>query len=346
MYFASDNASPVAPEVMEALARVNTGYRASYGTDPEMDEVKRLIREVFEAPKAEVFLVATGTASNALALATLIDPWQAIYCHRDAHIAIDECGAPEFYTNAAKLQLIDGEHGKITVSALKAAVATQVRGDVHSVQPGVLSLTNVTEAGTVYTPEELTTLYSTAKTQGLRTHLDGARFANAVVATGATPAELSWKAGAEILSLGGTKNGLLGVEAVVLFDPDSAWEFELRRKRGGHLFSKHRYLSAQLAAFLTDGLWLELADQANVAAARLADGLVSIPGVTLKHSVDANMLFATMPRKLHRNAVNAGAQYYFSDIEGDDDEVLPCRLVCSWSTTDADVDAFLKALRS
>lgn len=346
MYFASDNSSFVPPQVMEALHRVNDGYRASYGKDPEMDEVRRLVREIFEAPDAEVFLVSTGTTANALSLATLIDPWQSIYCHRDAHIAIDECGAPEFYTGGAKLQLIDGDHGKITPEALEAAVATQVKGDVHSVQPGVLSLTNVTEAGTVYSPAELSALFETAKRQGVRAHLDGARFANAVASTGATPAELSWKAGVEVLSFGGTKNGLLGVEAVILFDPSLAWEFELRRKRGGHLFSKHRYLSAQMMAFLTDSLWLNMATKANSAAKRLARGLQGNPDVEIHHPVDANLIFATMPRILHRNAVNAGAQYYFTDINGDDDERLPCRLVCSWSTTDEDVDAFLTSLNT
>jgi len=345
MYFASDNASPVPQKVLDALAEVNNGYRASYGKDPEMDEVRRLIREIFEAPQAEVYLVSTGSTANALALATLIDPWQAIYCHRDAHIAVDECGAPEFYTGGAKLQLVDGAHGKITPEGLEAAIATQVEGDVHSVQPGVLSLTNVTEAGTVYTPAEIKALNDIAKSHGVRTHLDGARFANAVVASGAPPAELSWKAGVDVLGLGGTKNGLLGVEAVILFDPSLAWEFELRRKRGGHLFSKHRYLSAQMLTYLTDDLWLDLAAKANSASQRLAKGLRALPDVEIHHPVDANLIFATMPRKRHRQAVEAGAQYYFDDIDGDDDERLPCRLVSSWSTTDDDVDAFLRAIQ-
>ena len=345
MYFASDNSSFAPQQVMDALQRVNSGYRPSYGNDPEMDEVRGLIREIFEAPEAEVYLVSTGSTANALSLATLIDPWQAIYCHRDAHIAIDECGAPEFYTGGAKVQLVDGDHGKLTPKAVEEAIATQVKGDVHSVQPGVLSLTNVTEAGTVYTAAEMRNLYATAKRLGVRCHLDGARFANAVVATGATPAELTWKAGVDVLSFGGTKNGLLGVEAVILFDPSLAWEFELRRKRGGHLFSKHRYLSAQMLAYLTDNLWLDLAEKANTASARLAAGLSAIPQAELVHPVQANMIFAKMPRKLHRRAVEAGASYYFTDIDGEDEEILPCRLVSSWSTTEADVDAFLAAIK-
>lgn len=344
MFFASDNTSPVPPQVMDALNKANAGYRASYGNDEEMKDVRRLIRDVFEAPNAEVYLVATGTTANVLSLATLVDPWQAIYCHRYAHIAMDECGAPEFYSGGAKLELVDGDHGKIEPAGLEAAIATQVKGDVHSVQPGALSLTNVTEAGTTYSVDEIAALNDIAKSHGVRTHLDGSRFANALVSTGATPAEMSWKAGVDVLSFGGTKNGLLGAEAVILFDPDLAWEFELRRKRGGHLFSKHRYLSAQMLAYLQDGLWLELAVKSNASAAKLSKGLMAIPGVEIVHPVDANLIFARLPRSMHRRAKEAGAMYGAVDLEGDDDELLQCRLVCSWSTTDDDIASFLNAL--
>jgi len=344
MFFASDNTSPVPPQVMAALNTANAGYRRSYGNDDEMGEVRRLIRDVFEAPNAEVYLVATGTTANVLSLATLVDPWQAIYCHRYAHIAMDECGAPEFYSGGAKLELVDGDHGKILPVGLETAIATQVKGDVHSVQPGALSLTNVTEAGTVYTVEEVTALNAIAKSHGIRTHLDGSRFANALVSTGATPAEMSWKAGVDVLSFGGTKNGLLGAEAVILFDPDLAWEFELRRKRGGHLFSKHRYLSAQMLAYLQDDLWLELAARSNASAAKLATTLQALPDVTLTHPVDANLVFAAMPRAMHKRAIAAGAVYSAIDPEGDEAEMLNCRLVCSWSTTDEDITSFMDAL--
>ena len=344
MFFASDNTSPVPPQVMAALNKANAGYRRSYGNDDEMHEVRQLIRDVFEAPNAEVYLVATGTTANVLSLATLVDPWQAIYCHRYAHIAMDECGAPEFYSGGAKLELVDGDHGKILPAGLETAIATQVKGDVHSVQPGALSLTNVTEAGTVYTVEEVTVLNAIAKSHGIRTHLDGSRFANALVSTGATPAEMSWKAGVDVLSFGGTKNGLLGAEAVILFDPDLAWEFELRRKRGGHLFSKHRYLSAQMLAYLQDDLWLELAARSNASAAKLATKLRALPDVTLTHPVDANLVFAAMPRALHKRAIAAGAVYSAIDPEGDEAEMLNCRLVCSWSTTDEDITNFMDAL--
>lgn len=348
MFFASDNASPVPQQVLDAMAKVNEGYAASYGTDTEMDEVRRLIREIFEAPEAEVYLVATGTSANVLSLATLVQPWQAICCHRNAHIAEDECGSPEFYTGGSKLNLIDGDHGKITPAALEAAIKVQVQGFVHSVQRGALSLTNATESGTVYSPDELKALCDVAKANDMPVHLDGARFANSVVSTGATPAEMSWKAGVDVLSFGGTKNGLMGVEAVILFDPKLAWEFELRRKRGGHLFSKHRYLSAQMLAYLTDGLWLDLAAKANGAAKKLSEGILTVPGASLVNPTDANAVFASWNRASHRKALEAGAKYYFwgsdGNLDGPDDGLESARLVCSWCTTDQEIDRFLQLI--
>jgi threonine aldolase len=345
MFFASDNASPVPPQIMAALQKTNDGYASSYGADFEMDEVRRLIREIFEAPEAEVYLVATGTAANVISLATLVQPWQAICCHSTAHISVDECGSPEFYTGGAKLALIDGDDGKITPAALKTSIGTQVQGFVHSVQHGALSLTNATENGTVYSAAELKALCDIAKSHGMGTHLDGARFANSVVSTGATPAEMSWKAGIDVLSFGGTKNGLMGVEAVILFDPKLAWEFELRRKRGGHLFSKHRYLSAQMLAYLTDGLWLDLAAKANASATKLSKGILKTKGSNLLHPTQANAVFASWSRKGHRAAHEAGAKYYFwnsdENLEGPDDDLMTARLVSSWCTTDQEIDAFL-----
>jgi len=341
MFFASDNASGVPPQVMAALVAANDGYAMPYGNDPIMDRVRALIRSTFEAPEAAVYLVATGTAANSLALAMLCPPWSAVFCHRHAHIEADECGAPEFFTGGAKLVLIDGAHGKMDAQALAATLA-RTGTSVHGVQQGALSITNTTEAGTVHTPAEVAALTATAG--DLPCHMDGARFANALVADGCTPAELTWKAGIDVLSFGGTKNGLLGVEAVVIFDPAKAWEFELRRKRAGHLFSKHRYLSAQMLAYLTDDLWLSLARDANRVAARMGKGIAAIPGVSLLHPVDANIVFAAFPRAAHERAQAAGAAYYpMADLS--DTEATPARLVCSWSTTEADVDAFLALIR-
>ncbi|MBA3911340.1 MAG: low specificity L-threonine aldolase [Rhodobacter sp.] len=340
MRFASDNGSGAAPEVMAALIRANDGYERSYGADAAMGRVTTLVRDLFQAPEAAVHLVATGTAANALAIATHCPPWGAAFCHTHAHVAEDECNAPEFYSGA-KLVLVPGDHGKITQETLAASLATTGEGGVHGVQRGMLTLTNVTEAGTVYTPAEIKALTALAKAYDLPCHLDGARFANSLVATGVTPAEMTWQAGIDVLSLGGTKNGCLGVEAVVLFDPAKAWEFELRRKRGGHLFSKHRYLSAQMEAYLTDGLWLRLAAQANAMGQRLASGLATKPGTSQAHPVQANMQFPLWPEGTHDRLERAGAVYYRLPAPPGREVA---RLVTSWSTTEADVDAFLAAV--
>ena len=223
----------------------------------------------------------------------------------------------------------------MTPETLSAALAGVGESGVHGVQRGMLSVSNVTEAGTVYTPAEVAALTALARARGLPCHMDGARFANALAATGASPAEMTWAAGIDLLSFGGTKNGCLGVEAVVLFDPARAWEFELRRKRGGHLFSKHRFLSAQMAAYLEDGLWLRLASQANAMGARLAQGIAGIPGAALLHPADANMLFPTWAVGTHDRAGAAGAVYYRWPAPA---EREAARLVASWSTTEADVD--------
>jgi threonine aldolase len=343
MFFASDNASGVPPEVMAALGRANEAYAMPYGADAIMGRVREMIRATFQAPDAAVYLVATGTAANALALSLLCPPWGAILCHSHAHIAEDECGAPEFFSSGAKLVLVEGAQGKMRPDALAARLARFSAGNVHGVQCGVLSITNVTEAGAVYTPAEVGALTAVARAHGMPTHMDGARFANAIVATGASPADMTWKAGIDILSFGGTKNGLLGVEAVVIFDPDKAWEFELRRKRAGHLFSKHRYLSAQMEAYLTDGLWLRLATRANAMGARLAAGLQSVPGVTLAQPVQANMLFPEWTQAIHARAQSAGAVYY--DWAGSDG-CRAARLVTSWSTRESDVDQFVACLHA
>lgn len=348
MFFASDNTSPAHPKVMDAVARANEGYAKSYGTDVIMDRVRTQIRDLFEAPEAAVYLVATGSAANALALSLICEPWQTIYCHRNAHIEEDECGAPEFYTNGAKLTLIEGPDAKIDVAELEKAMSHTARAGVHNIQKGALSITNVTEQGTVYTPAEVAELTAVAKAHGLPSHMDGARFANAIVSSNATPAEMTWKAGIDVLSFGGTKNGLMGVEAVVIFDPQKAWEFELRRKRGGHLFSKHRYLSAQMDAYLTDDLWRDLAVSANRTAALLSQGVVD-QGATLLHPTQANCVFASWPRGKHQALHNADASYYFwpfdQELSGPAEVPLSARLVTSWCTTDEDIERFLTAMR-
>jgi threonine aldolase len=313
-----------------------------------MDEVRARIRTLFEAPEAAVYLVATGTAANALALACLSQPWETIFCTAPAHIQVDECNAPEFFTGGAKLTLVDAPDAKMRPEALRAVIEVEEKRGVHGPQRGPLSLTNVTELGTVYSVAEITALTKVARDYGIATHLDGARFANALAATGASAAEMTWKAGIDAVSFGGTKNGLMGVEAVVLFDPARAWEFELRRKRAAHLFSKHRYLSAQMLAYLEDDLWLELARAANAANARLVDGLRATGRVEYAHPPEANMGFAAWPRAAHQRLHEAGAAYYLweGSLEGDDpDEMVTARLVCDWSARAEDTARFVELVR-
>ena len=342
MFFASDNAGPALPSVMDRVIAANSDYAMPYGADDIMAEVRSEIRRIFEAPEAAVYLVATGTAANALAIATYTSPWETIFCSPVAHIQEDECNAPEFYAGAAKLTLVPGGD-KMTKEALHDAIAREEKRGVHGPQRGTVSITQVTERGGVYDLAHLTSLCDVAKGFGVPVHLDGARFANALVALECSAAEMTWKAGVDAVSFGGTKNGCLGVEAVVMFDPAKAWEFELRRKRGAHLFSKHRYLSAQMAGYLANGAWLDAAKKANANAARLAAGLTQA-GATFLHPPEANMIFATFPRRVHQKLHDAGAKYYVwsGSLEGDDpEEHLAARLVCDWSISDEKIDAFL-----
>lgn len=342
MFFASDNTGPAHPQVLEHVVAANDGYAMPYGADPIMDDVRTMIREIFEAPEAAVYLASTGTAANALALSCYCQPWQTIFCSPVAHIHEDECNAPEFFSGGAKLTLVPGAD-KMTTDALEASIAFEEARGVHGPQRGPVSITQVTERGSVYTLGEIEALCEVAKKYDLPVHLDGARFANALVRLNCSPAEMTWQAGVDVVSFGGTKNGCMGVEAVVLFDPEKAWEFELRRKRGAHLFSKHRFLSAQMRGYLKNGLWLDTAKIANARAKRLEDGLRA-KGAEFLYEPHANMIFANFPRKTHQKLHDAGAKYYVweGSLEGDDpDEMLAARLVCDWSISEALVDAFL-----
>jgi threonine aldolase len=327
---------------MDHVMRANIGYAPSYGADPIMDGVRDHLRALFEAPDAAVYLVALGTAANALALACYTQPYDTVFCSPVAHIHIDECNAPEFYTGGAKLTLVPGGD-KMTADALHRAISNEGNRGVHGPQRGPVSITQVTERGGVYTLDELRALTDVAKAFELPVHLDGARFANAIASIGCTPAEMSWKAGVDVVCFGGTKNGCIGVEAVIFFDPSKAWEFELRRKRAAHLFSKHRFLSAQMAGYLQDDLWLTTARSANAKAARLAARLRD-KGAELLHTPDANMIFARFPRGTHQTLRTAGAVYDVNpaDVDGTGlDAMIPARLVCDWAISDAQIDTFL-----
>ncbi|MGH1416024.1 MAG: threonine aldolase family protein [Pelagimonas sp.] len=343
MFFASDNSGPAHPSVLEAIAKANEGYTFGYGNDDLTRDVADQIRTLFEAPEAAVYLVPTGTAANALALSILCQPFDTVFCSDRAHIHEDECNAPEFYTGGAKLTLVPGGD-RMTPERLRTAIEGEENRGVHGPQRGAVSITNVAEIGNVYTLAEMKALCDIAKGFDMPVHLDGARFAQACAALDCSPAEMSWKLGIDVAVFGGTKNGLMGVEAVVIFDPKLAYQFELRRKRGGHLFSKHRYLAAQMQAYLADDLWLDLARRANSSAARLYAGLQD-NGVTVLTQAPANVIFFELALGQHKALMAAGANYYLmGDENGSDDTIVTGRLVCDWSIGHAGVDAFLAEL--
>jgi threonine aldolase len=339
MEFASDNTAPVCAEIMQAIEQANAGPVPSYGADPVTSRLKTLACEIFETELA-IYPVGTGTAANALALATLVKPYGAVCCYEEAHIATDECGAPEFFMGGAKLLTLPSQTGRITPMQVEAAMARAIDGGVHHVVPEALSITQATEWGTVYDVDAVSSLGEAARRRGLAMHMDGARFANALVHLGCTPAELTWKAGVDVLSFGATKNGALAAEAVIFFNPAHAAGFERRRKRAGHLWSKMRYISAQLCAYLEADLWLRNARHANRAAARLAEGLAAVPGVRLVQTVQANEIFAAMPDELIDSLEGAGAHFYrWIEVPGERNPVI--RLVTSFATTDQEVERFL-----
>jgi threonine aldolase len=349
MNFASDNAAGIAPEIFAAIARANDGAALAYGRDSWTRRVEQRFAETFERDVA-VFLVATGTAANALALAHLAPPWGAVLCHREAHIATDECGAPEFYGGGIKLVGLSGEAGKIAPETLRRALDGGQWGGPHHVSPSVLSLSQATEAGTVYRPDEIRELADIAHARGIAVHVDGARLGNALARMNASLAQATWKAGVDVLSFGATKGGALAAEAAVFFDPARAANMPERRKRGGHLLSKHRFVAAQFEAYLADGLWLKLARHANAMADRLAAGLTAA-GLVPVWPVEANEVFVAIPSRIDARLKAAGASYYPwttnslpPNLALTREGVL-VRLVTSFATTADEVDRFVAMVR-
>ena len=292
--FRSDNVGGVAPELLEALQAANRGTAAPYGDDDFTHAMTARFRHAFEHDGLVAFPLATGTGANAVALAALANPYGAIYCHETAHINVYECGAPELFTGA-KLVGLAGDGYKLQAAALDAALALAGRGNATRVQPFALNLTQPTDFGTLYSLDELRNLSEVAHRHGLLVHLDGARFANAIAAIGCSPAEMTWRAGIDVVSFGATKNGAMNAEAVLVFDPAVAARVPFLMKRGGQVVSKARFLSAQLERYLADDRWLERARRSNANAARLARRLQAIPGVELSGKVEINMLFARLP---------------------------------------------------
>ena len=338
--FASDNTAGLCPEALAALAEANAGRVPSYGDDPHTARAKKIFAEIFET-ECDVFFVFNGTAANALALSALCQRHHGILCHELSHVNTDECGAPEFFTGGSKLLPLSAPHAKLTPAALEPALR---RGHgVHFPKIRALSLTQSTELGTVYTPDELRALTDFAHEHGLAVHLDGARFANAAAALrdrgGHSPADLTWRAGIDVLCFGGTKNSLLATEAVVFFNRELAREFEYRVKQSGQLASKMRFATAQWIAILRDGAWLRHAAHANRQAQTLAAGLVAL-GFTLLVPTEANGVFVELPPRVV-TALEAHGWYLYRFI-GEHGY----RLMCSWETRDADIAAFLADART
>ena len=334
--FVSDNVSGACPEVVEAVLQANSGTAASYGGDAWSGNLSIKLAEIFETD-VSVFPAVTGTAANALALSALAPSYGKIYCHELSHINTDECGAPEFFTGGAKLIPIDGENGKLTPRLLANRI--QGRGNVHHAQPAAISIALPCETGVVYQPDEIAAITATARENGLRVHMDGARFANALVSTGASPAEVTWKAGVDVLCFGGTKNGCFAAEAVVFFDKDLATSFEYLHKRSGQLISKMRFVTAQLLGYVTNDVWLRNARNANAMAARLSDGLAKLPGLSLAYPTQANEVFVRIPADI---ADKVRAEGF--DVNEDELDGTAARFVAAWNTEPEEVDLLLGAI--
>lgn len=335
-HFASDNNAGMCPEVLAALVEANAHHLPGYGDDPWTRRAERLFRDVFET-ECEVFFVFNGTASNCLALWSLCESFHGVICHRYSHIETDECGAPGFFMHGVTLLPVDTADGKLTEETVREAHET--KHDFHAAQPRALSLTQSTELGTVYRPEEIHHLSRVARELGLSVHMDGARFANAVASLKVSPAEMTWRAGVDVLSFGGTKNGAGFGEAVVFFDLKRAENFRRRCKQSGQLSSKMRFLSAQWVGLLENSVWLKYAEQANRVATYLESRLAEVPGVSVSFPREANAVFASLPGPLAEAAVKKGWRFY--------NDVGPggaARLMCSWDSTEGDVDAFVADL--
>lgn len=336
--FASDNVSCACPEVMDAVVAANSGIASSYGQDDHTVKLEVTLSDFFET-EVKVFPVVSGTAANALALSALTPSYGKVFCHQMAHINTDECAAPEFFTGGAKLIPIASGNGKITPEALISVF--RGKGNVHAAQPAALSITQSCEVGTVYQLDEIAAVAKTAHEYGLNVHMDGARFANALVALNASPAEMTWKSGIDVLTLGGTKNGCLAAEAVIFFKPELVQPFPYLYKRAGQLLSKMRFVSAQLEAYVTNDVWRRNAQHANAMAARLSQGLSAIPGIDLEFPTQSNEIFANIPRKVIERLAAKGIQV----TEGELDETAPPRFVTAWDSKVEDVDNLITAIK-
>src|SRR5450631_87354 len=334
MRFLSDNTASASAEIVDAIIAVNRGLEPAYGDDPWSQRLEQAFAAFF-ATEVRVFTVATGTAANSLALATVTPPYGAIFAHAEAHVVRDECSAPEFFSGGARIIVLPGAQAKVSVEGVARALESNP-ATVHTVQPAALTLTQATECGTVYRTHEIAALAHLAHQHGLAVHMDGARFANAVVTLGCHPADTTWRAGVDVLSFGATKNGALGAEAIVFFDLQRVADFELRRKRAGQLLSKSRYAAAQLLAYIESGLWRRNAERANALALRIGAAAAD----RLQNPVEANEVFMRLADEEKSALRAAGFEFYDWGAERSGQ----ARFVVSWDQPDEDVSALCAAL--
>lgn len=334
--FASDNYAGISPDALSALQLANEGHSVAYGEDPWTGQLKKIIEELFEH-ECSIFTVFNGTAANSLALAHLCRPYESILCHEQSHLRVDECGAPTFFSGGAQLSAVSGDHGKMQIEALIQKIIE--RDDIHFQPPRVLSLAQVTECGTLYRIEELQKIQEVCKQYGLRFHMDGARFANALVSLNVTPAEMTWKVGVDVLSFGFTKNGVSMGDLVVFFDPLLAVRFQYRLKQGGQLASKNRFLSAPMIGLLESGAWLKNALHANQMAALLEEKILEFDQISLIHPRQANSLFLELPKSIVEQLHQKGWRFYHFGASG-------YRLMTAWDHTEEDIDRFVLEIKT
>jgi threonine aldolase len=334
--FASDNYSGICPEALDYMLKANQGYSPAYGNDEWTQKATDFFRDLFEID-CEVFFVFNGTAANSLALAALCQSYHSVICHEMAHIETDECGAPEFASNGSKLLVGKGENGKLNPESIESIVTK--RNDIHYPKPKVISVTQATEVGTLYTIDELLAIHEIAEKHQLRLHMDGARFANAVVSTSKTPAELTWKSGIDVLCFCGTKNGMAMGEAILFFNKQLAEDFDYRCKQAGQLASKMRFISAPWLGLLETGAWFRNAEHANRCAAYLEHQLLTIDGIEIMFPREANAVFVKLPRRVIQALYAKQWQFYtFIGAEG-------VRFMCSWSSTQERIDQLVADIR-
>jgi len=338
----SDNNSGISPEILKAIIDENAGEAEAYGRDDLTKKSEAVFKRVFQCEDLKAYNLISGTAANSLIIATLSPTFGAVFCHKDSHVFGEECGAIEFQSGGAKLIPLKGVEGKITVRELEVALSSFIIGEAHHSQPSMLSIAQSTEAGTIYTPDEIHDLSTFLKKHNLKLHMDGARFANAIAKIGCSPAEMTWKVGVDALSFGTTKNGTMGAEVAIFFHGTDDGSFIYRRMRSGHLLSKMRFLSTQIITYLENDLWLKNAAHANEMAEKLYQGVKNSPGIKFSFPVQSNVMVVEFEDYLKEKLLTSGFQFYSRNFGG----LMRSRLVTAFNTEPAEIDKFITAVNS